>query len=60
VPILGVLTNGYMMVKLGGINWLRLVVWLAIGLVVYFTYGRHHSRVQSDLAAGKPLPTMAD
>jgi APA family basic amino acid/polyamine antiporter len=48
------------MYKLGGINWLRLVVWLAIGLVVYFTYGRHHSRVQADLAAAKPAPTMAD
>jgi APA family basic amino acid/polyamine antiporter len=60
VPILGVISNGYMMYKLGGINWLRLVVWLAIGLVVYFTYGRHHSRVQADLAAAKPAPTMAD
>jgi APA family basic amino acid/polyamine antiporter len=24
-------------------NWLRLVVWLLVGLVVYFLYGRHHS-----------------
>jgi APA family basic amino acid/polyamine antiporter len=46
VPVLGVLFNGYMMVKLGALNWIRLVVWLAIGLVVYFTYGQKHSRVQ--------------
>ena len=51
VPILGVLFNGYMMYKLGWLNWTRLFVWLAIGLVVYFTYGRHHSRVQAALAA---------
>jgi len=60
VPILGVISNGYMMYKLGWINWARLIVWLFIGLVVYFTYGRFHSRVQADLAAEKPLPTMAD
>ena len=60
VPILGVISNGYMMYKLGWINWARLVVWLFIGLVVYFAYGRFHSRVQQDLASPKPAPSMAD
>ncbi len=46
VPILGVLFNGYMMIKLGWLNWARLIIWLVIGLVVYFTYGQKHSRVQ--------------
>ncbi len=46
VPIMGILFNGYMMYKLGWVNWARLFIWLIIGLVVYFTYGRHHSRVQ--------------
>src|SRR5580700_8242084 len=45
VPILGILFNGYMMYKLGWINWARLIVWLIVGLVIYFTYSRHHSRV---------------
>jgi APA family basic amino acid/polyamine antiporter len=49
VPILGVLFNGYMMYKLGWVNWARLIIWLAIGLVVYFTYSRYHSRVQGEL-----------
>jgi APA family basic amino acid/polyamine antiporter len=47
VPILGVIFNGYMMYRLGWINWARLIIWLAIGLVVYFTYGKKHSRVQA-------------
>jgi len=47
VPILGIGFNGYMMYKLGWINWARLIIWLIIGLVVYFTYGRHHSRVSN-------------
>ena len=47
IPILGVLFNGYMMYKLGWINWARLIVWLLIGLVIYFAYGRKHSRVRA-------------
>ena len=57
VPILGVLANGYMMYKLQWINWLRLVVWLAIGLIVYFTYSRKHSKVQA-LYASAPQPNV--
>ena len=47
LPILGILTNGYMMYKLGWVNWLRLIVWLAIGLIIYFMYSKHHSRLQN-------------
>src|SRR6202049_5120210 len=56
VPILGVLFNGYMMYRLGWINWARLIIWLLIGLVVYFTYGQKHSKVQALQAAqgGRP------
>jgi APA family basic amino acid/polyamine antiporter len=46
VPILGIIFNGYMIYKLGWINWARLFAWLIIGLVIYFTYSRHHSCVQ--------------
>src|SRR6201984_201647 len=46
IPILGVISNGYMMLKLGMWNWIRLVVWLGIGLIVYFAYSVKHSRVQ--------------
>ncbi len=47
VPVMGILFNGYMMYKLGWVNWARLIIWLVIGLVVYFYYGRHHSRVSN-------------
>ena len=53
VPILGVMFNGYMMYKLGWINWARLIIWLVIGMVVYFTYSRKHSRVQAALEGRK-------
>jgi basic amino acid/polyamine antiporter, APA family len=49
VPILGILINGLMMYSLGWQNWARLIIWLVIGLVVYFTYSRYHSRVRSAL-----------
>jgi len=54
IPILGVVSNGYMMYKLGWVNWARLFIWLAIGLVVYFSYGQKHSRVQAIAAGRKP------
>jgi APA family basic amino acid/polyamine antiporter len=43
VSTLGVLVCGLMIVGLGWTNWLRLIIWLAIGLVLYFSYGRSHS-----------------
>jgi basic amino acid/polyamine antiporter, APA family len=51
VPILGIIFNGYMMYKLGWVNWARLIVWLVIGLVIYFTYSRHHSRISNPQSA---------
>ncbi len=45
VPIMGILISAFLMASLPGATWLRLVVWLIIGLGIYFGYGRHHSRV---------------
>lgn len=45
VPAAGILVCLGMMLSLDGETWLRLVVWLAIGLAIYFGYGRRHSRV---------------
>jgi len=46
VPILGIGFSLWWMYNLPGITWLRLVVWLVLGMFVYFGYGRKHSRVQ--------------
>jgi basic amino acid/polyamine antiporter, APA family len=43
VPILGILTCTLLMFSLPWENWLRLVIWLVIGLVIYMLYGRRHS-----------------
>ena len=48
VPILGILINFSLMYSLGTMNWLRLIVWLVIGQIIYFMYGRHHSHLQQD------------
>lgn len=46
VPILGVIVCSAMIFGLGWTNWMRLGVWLALGLVIYFGYSRHHSMLQ--------------
>ena len=43
VPILGILTCLLLMFSLPAENWYRLIIWLLIGLVIYFLYGRRHS-----------------
>ena len=45
VPILGVVFCLYLMASLPGVTWLRFFVWMAGGLVIYFSYGRFHSRL---------------
>jgi APA family basic amino acid/polyamine antiporter len=47
IPILGIIVNAAMIFGLGWPNWLRLGIWLAIGLVIYFAYGRHHSKIRA-------------
>src|SRR5208282_584665 len=46
VPILGIIVSLGLMASLPGSTWLRLIIWLIVGMVVYFTYGKKHSRVQ--------------
>lgn len=45
VPILGILVCLAMILGLGWPNWSRLLVWLAIGFIIYFVYSRKHSKL---------------
>lgn len=45
IPVLGLLTNFYLMSELGITNWSRFGIWLVIGLILYFTYGIFHSKL---------------
>ena len=49
-PIMGIVISLAMMVSLTGLTWIRLAVWLVIGMFIYFGYGRNHSRVQRGAA----------
>lgn len=54
LPMLGIASSALLMFGLPLDTWLRLFVWLAIGLVIYFGYGRHHS-----LVAGQPASSLS-
>ena len=45
LPIVSVLASFYLMLNLPGETWLRFIIWMALGFVVYFVYSRNHSRL---------------
>jgi APA family basic amino acid/polyamine antiporter len=51
VPILGILSCLLLMFSLPVANWYRLVIWMLIGFVLYFTYGYHHSQLRLETEA---------
>ncbi|MDR3741392.1 MAG: amino acid permease [Terracidiphilus sp.] len=51
VPILGILSAVYLMSRLSRVTWTVMIVWLLIGLVIYFGYSIKHSKVQAVAAA---------
>jgi APA family basic amino acid/polyamine antiporter len=61
VPILGAAVCVLMMLGLGKDNWLRLIIWMAIGFVVYFSYSKKHSLIRKGIVVlpKDPEPPMA-
>jgi basic amino acid/polyamine antiporter, APA family len=53
VPVLGVALCLLLMLSLPPENWLRLVIWLALGMVIYFAYSRQHSKLRARLRGGE-------
>lgn len=45
IPVLGLASCFYLMTELGYTNWLRFIIWLIIGLFIYFLYSRQHSKL---------------
>lgn len=45
LPVIGMLINLYLMTELGASNWIIFVIWLIIGLIIYFVYGKKHSKL---------------
>ncbi|GAA3480252.1 amino acid permease [Streptomyces yanii] len=48
LPILSVAASVWLMLNLPAETWLRFGIWMAIGVIIYFTYGRSHSRINLD------------
>ena len=45
-PLISIVACFYLMTQLPGITWIRFIIWLAVGLVLYFTYGYGHSTLR--------------
>jgi APA family basic amino acid/polyamine antiporter len=58
VPAFGVLASAFLMLQLHWETWLRFGVWLVIGLIIYFGYGRKHSLMNPDSPRHEELVEM--
>jgi APA family basic amino acid/polyamine antiporter len=56
VPVIGILLCVYLMSSLPLTTWVRFGVWIIVGLVIYFLYGRRHSLLQQ----GRPANPEAE
>ncbi|WPU95894.1 amino acid permease [Mucilaginibacter sabulilitoris] len=51
IPVLGLMSCFYLMTELGYTNWLRFLIWLVIGLIIYFTYSYKNSMLGKEATA---------
>jgi len=48
IPVLGLLSCLYLMTEMGYTNWLRFLIWLVVGLIIYFSYSYRNSKIAKD------------
>jgi APA family basic amino acid/polyamine antiporter len=56
-PLIGAGLCIYLMTRLEAVTWLRFLIWLAVGLIIYFAYGIRHSRLRQLQSEGRPPAT---
>jgi APA family basic amino acid/polyamine antiporter len=49
IPVLGLLSCFYLMAQESHTNWYRFLIWLVVGLVIYFSYGRWNSKLRTPM-----------
>ena len=54
LPVASVLACFWLMLNLPVATWIRFLVWMVVGLVLYFAYGVRHSRLRLRLAEARP------
>jgi len=52
LPVLSVAASAWLMLNLPAETWLRFAVWMALGVIIYFAYGRRHSRLGASADRG--------
>ncbi|GAB4126075.1 MAG: amino acid permease [Raineya sp.] len=50
IPVLGLIVNFYLMSEIGISNWIGFLIWLSIGLLIYFNYGYKNSKLRQENA----------
>ncbi len=46
IPVLGIISCAGLMVFLPGETWHRFMIWIAVGVAIYFAYSMHHSKLK--------------
>jgi len=61
-PVLGILSCAYLMLSLPILTWVRFLVWLDLGMVIYWFYGRTHSPLvdQKEASARTPMQSLGN
>ena len=61
-PVLGILSCSYLMLSLPVLTWVRFLVWLDLGMIIYWTYGRTHSPLvnKAESSARTPMQSLAN